>query len=149
MSKWWVPPSGSAAMTVEIPASWKTDEVDSKLNLIALTELKLQKLIQDADDPEETMRQFVRNLENAGLLEFGMTDVKKLAKAEYSEICSVLENPDVTHHLVQMCGTKKGEERLRFPQQYNSDSPRNGAPEITLEDWTDEVTQGMYAPEWE
>ena len=148
MSKWWIPPSESPAMSVELPEDWGED-IDSEDNLISLQEEKLAKLILEADEAEETLKFFVRNLENSGILGFGMTDVKELAKANWREIFSVLRNPEMTYHLIQMCGVPEDEDRLTFPQKYNSENPENGADEMTLEDWVDEVTQGMYIPEWD
>lgn len=149
MGKWWIPPSESPAMTMELPEEWDVPEISSEINLIYLAEMKLERLIQEADEAEETLRFFVRNLENAGILGFGMTDVEALAKADQREIYSVLENPEMTYHLVRMCGVPEGEDRLTYPLKYNSESPDNGADEVTLEDWVDEVTQGMYVPEWD
>ena len=136
-------------MTVQIPDEWERDQIASQDELIELAIQKLETLILDADYPEETLRQMVRNLENASILGYGMTDLEKLAEGEYWEISDLLENPEMTYLLMQKVGVPEGQDRLTWPQTASDATPENGADEMTLEDWVNEVTAGMYVPSWE
>lgn len=103
MGKWWTPPSERPALTVQIPDEWETDQIASQDELIELLTLKLQTLIEDAYDPEETLGQMVRDLENASILGYGMTDLRKLAEGEYWEVNGLLANPEMTYLRITLC----------------------------------------------
>lgn len=149
MGKWWIPPSGSLAVTVQIPDERKTDQINSEDELIDLLTLHVQSLIEDAYDPEETLGQMVRDLENASILGYGTTDLQRLAEADYREVSALLQNPEMTYLLLQKAGVPEGKDRLTWPQTASEETPENGADEMTLEDWVNTVTAGMYVPSWE
>ena len=149
MGKWWTPPSERPALTVQIPDEWETEQIASQDELIELLTLKLQALIEDAYDPEETLGQMVRDLENASILGYGMTDLQKLAEGEYWEVNGLLTNPEMTYLLMQKAGVPEGQDRLTWPQTATEETPENGADEMTLEEWANSVTAGMYVPSWE
>ena len=146
MGKWWMPPSGSPALTVELPERWGSDSIEIREHLMDLVVRKVRLLIAEAEEPAETLAFMVRQLENASILGFGMTSVKKLAKGDENELWSLIHNMEMTYHLIGMAedGTS-----LRWPQKVTLEKPDNGADEMTLEDWVNEVTEGMYVPSWE
>ena len=82
MGKWWIPPSESLAVTVQIPDERETAQISSEDDLIDLLTLQVQRLIEEAYDPEETLGQMVRDLENASILGYGTTDLQRLMQPE-------------------------------------------------------------------
>lgn len=149
MGKWWIPPSESLAVTVQIPDERETAQISSEDDLIDLLTLQVQRLIEEAYAPEETLGQMVRDLENASILGYGTTDLQRLAEADYREVSALLQNPEMTYLLMQKAGVPEGKDRLTWPQTANAETPENGADEMTLEDWVSTVTAGMYVPSWE
>jgi len=149
MGKWWIPPSELPELTVQIPDEWETDQIGSRNELIELLTLKLQGLIEKADEPEDTLRLMVRDLENASILGYGVTDLKKLAEGEYWEVYHLLDNPEMTYLLMRKAGEPEGQDHLTWPQKATVEKPENDAEEMTLEEWASTMTAGMYVPSWE
>lgn len=144
-----MPPSERPALTVQLPDDWEGDLISNQDELIELLTQKLTMLIQNADEAEDTLRFMVRNLENASILGFGITNMKKLINADYWEIRNMLDNPEMTYHLMGLVGVPDEEDRLTWPQTASIEKPDNDADEMTLKDWVNEVTEGMYVPSWE
>ena len=136
-------------MTVQIPDERETAQISSEDDLIDLLTLQVQRVIEEAYDPEETRGQMVRDLENASILGYGTTDLQRLAEADYREVSALLQNPEMTYLLMRKAGVPEGKDRLTWPQTANAETPENGADEMTLEEWVSTVTAGMYVPSWE
>lgn len=142
MSAWWTPPSGSPALTVEVPEAWN-QEIPNEESLFSLMEDKLAGMIESSEEPEEAAAQMLADLESAGLID-SWVNRKALARADRKELFQLLARPELKYRLKEMCFPPENRPgSLRYPLKAEAEQS-DGTDEMTLAEWTDEVVPRLF-----
>ena len=127
MGTWWIPPSGSSAMTLEIPDEWG-GRIEDQEQLLELAAVKIDKLLQenreDPDGTEDTVMG-LETLESRFGLQLTPESVTGI------QITTLLK-----WRLLELCRTEDNY-RIPFPQQATTTEDQD--PRETFSEWVDRI----------